>query len=45
MFHKGGENISITKTFLTAKRRTSSGGAFYLTIGKAFETGREFSKS
>jgi hypothetical protein len=28
MFHKGGEIIQITKPLLTAKRRTSSGGAF-----------------
>jgi hypothetical protein len=28
LFHKGEENISITKTLLTAKGRTSSGGAF-----------------
>jgi hypothetical protein len=28
MFHKGGENVSITKTLLIAKRRISSGGAF-----------------
>jgi hypothetical protein len=28
MFHKGGENISITKILLTAKRRISLGGVF-----------------
>jgi hypothetical protein len=28
LFHKGEEIISITKTLLTAKGRTSSGGAF-----------------
>jgi hypothetical protein len=28
LFHKGGEIIQITKTLLTAKRRTSSGRAF-----------------
>jgi hypothetical protein len=28
VFHKGEEIISITKTLLTSKGRTSSGGAF-----------------
>jgi hypothetical protein len=28
LFHKGEDIISITKTLLTAKGRTSSGGAF-----------------
>jgi hypothetical protein len=44
LFHKGGEISEITKTLLTAKRRTSSGGSFYLAKGKAFETGGEFFK-
>jgi hypothetical protein len=38
MFHKGGEII--TKTLLTAKGRTSSGGSFYLAKGKVYETER-----
>jgi hypothetical protein len=33
---------SITKTLLTTKGRTFSGGAFCLAKGKAFETGGAF---
>jgi hypothetical protein len=35
----------ISKTLLTAKGRTSSGGAFHLVKGKAFEIGGGISKS
>jgi hypothetical protein len=45
LFHKREEIISVAKTLLTAKGRTSSGGAFCLIKGKAFETGGEFAKS
>jgi hypothetical protein len=41
---KGGEIIQITKTLLIFKRRTSSGGSFYLAKGKAFETVENFQK-
>jgi hypothetical protein len=36
--------MQITKTLLTAKRRTFFRGSFYLAKRKAFETGGEFPK-
>jgi hypothetical protein len=39
LFHKGGENFQITKTLLTAKGRTSSGGFLKWPKEKHFKRG------